>query len=744
MPYYVCALPNKKGTGIPQEFISDSPEEIESWARKADQPGWGVYDCHNPLKDGATARNKETVGLITNIYADVDPKDVVETMEEVDTIAREFLLPLQITDSGRGRHIGGYLKEPVDPADTEMVARVDAVRRKLSEIFCGDKQVLHHAALRRRPGTHNTKDGSWVECKIVANEGVAHDLTDYEEAVSMYDRPLVTSRGPEVATYLNLNDGEAHHKPPIDVEARLSAMRYQGPGDSGINNTWWDCMGSMLRHGVPLEEILRRLHAAAEANCKDDPNRENWLNDLAGMADRWLKHEPTFLMALSGQLYEKWCAATAAGQRTRLVWRRPHGLEVRIYQARPEPQTLNAAATTPDGNTVVTLTPPQRQAMPGAPFVLRAFTPFNPATLPPRQFLFGRHYQRRTVGGTVAPGGTGKSTLEMVEAVSMATARNLLDEQPGERVRVWYHNGEDNMDELNRRVAAICQHYGIPLEELAGWFFMTSGNEVPLRVAKGYSTLMIDTPLIKCITEAIGDHKIDVATFDPLVTLHGVPENDTGKMDTVIRIFAGIADSQDCAIELSHHTRKLLPGAVGDYGVDDMRGAGSLKDAMRAVRMLNFMAPKEAEDAGIGEYERTSYFRVDRVKANNAPPAKVATWRKFVNVDLPNLDEVGVIVPWAFPGADAPPTPEKVEAERRVKHIFMETLRRLFLAGRFVGERGAYNAPHVFAKEREARQAKISKAVLANAMRQLFDEGKIRLEEYSDANRHLRMRIVEV
>jgi RecA-family ATPase len=64
----------------------------------------------------------------------------------------------------------------------------------------------------------------------------------------------------------------------------------------------------------------------------------------------------------------------------------------------------------------------------------------------------------------------------MVEGVSMATGRNLLGEEPKERVRVWYHNGEDNMDELNRRLAAICQYYDIPLEELPGWFFMTSGK----------------------------------------------------------------------------------------------------------------------------------------------------------------------------------------------------------------------------------------------------------------------------
>jgi hypothetical protein len=113
-----------------------------------------------------------------------------------------------------------------------------------------------------------------------------------------------------------------------------------------------------------------------------------------------------------------------------------------------------------------------------------------------------------------------------------------------------------------------------------------------------------------------------------------------------------------------------------------------------------------------------------------------------VNVDLPNGDGVGVIAPWLFPGQDGTPSPEKTEADRRVKYVFLEILRRLALAGRYVGEAGPRAAPNVFAKEREAKMAKIGKAPLANAMRQLFDEGKIRIEEYKSGG-HTATRIVE-
>jgi hypothetical protein len=205
-----------------------------------------------------------------------------------------------------------------------------------------------------------------------------------------------------------------------------------------------------------------------------------------------------------------------------------------------------------------------------------------------------------------------------------------------------------------------------------------------------------------------------------------------------------MADAQNCAIDLSHHTRKLAPGFSGDdVTIDDMRGAGAVKDAMRAVRMLNVMSPKDAEAAGLMELERTNYFRIDRAKANYSGPAKTATWRQFVNVDLPNGDGVGVVTPWRFPGQDGTPSPERLEAERKAEHVFLEILRRRALAGRFVNERGPHSAPAEFAREREAKIAKVGKAALNDAMHRLFDKGKIRLEEYSTGYRNKASKIVE-
>src|SRR5262249_31230424 len=75
--------------------------------------------------------------------------------------------------------------------------------------------------------------------------------------------------------------------------------------------------------------------------------------------------------------------------------------------------------------------------------------------IPRRQFLYGSHYMRGTVSSTIGTGGTGKSTLGLTEGISMEIARDLIGEEIlREPLRVWYHNAEETLEELLRRVAA--------------------------------------------------------------------------------------------------------------------------------------------------------------------------------------------------------------------------------------------------------------------------------------------------
>ena len=111
---------------------------------------------------------------------------------------------------------------------------------------------------------------------------------------------------------------------------------------------------------------------------------------------------------LPGEFHADWLERVTAGRHPTMGYNRS-GFYVRSYEAE---DTGAGDQWTPNGASA--LKAPKKNV-----FVLRPFVPVDPATLPPREWLYGRHYQRRTVSATVAPGGFGKTTLCMVESVAM-------------------------------------------------------------------------------------------------------------------------------------------------------------------------------------------------------------------------------------------------------------------------------------------------------------------------------------
>jgi len=738
----VAAIPTNGG-GCIEHFYEDNEEghaAAEGFARLYDKRGFGVYDCVSALT--ARKRTKATVAQIRGLHADIDcyksgiPKD--DVISKLRNTIMQFNLVSVVNSSGRGVHVHLLFREPIEAAAPE-AARAESVLRRLIEFLGADRQLSHFAALMRRPGTTNDKDGGGP-CETLIDTGMRCDLHEVEEYLDLV-------QGEEAQfPYNGDSEGRAEKAAPVDLDERLATIEFGNTIGRGVNAVVPSVIATLIWRAEHPDNIYEKVMAALRELEQRQNLKWDWAGEEAQTRSRIASayqmiqrgYSPAYGLPvwLPMEFHAAWADALARGKQPTLS-RNGAGWHVRSYDLKEVHDAPPLAPDAPNGDAPKV----------DAPFILRPFKRVDPFKIPPREFLYGKHYQRRVVSCTAAPGGTGKSSLVLVESVAMAIGRDLLDEGSPlqERRRVWYHNGEDNMAELERRIVAICQHYNIPQEELEGQLFVTSGNEVPLRVAESWNQvkLSINHRLVKCITEQIGDNKIDVASLDPLVTLHNAREADPGQMDGVLRIFGGIADTQSCALDLSHHTRKLGPGAASEeITIDDVRGAKAISDAARMVRLLNYMSARDAEAAGLMEVERTGYFRIDRGKGNYSAPSKVAVWRQFQNVDLPNGDSVGVVVPWLFPGQDGRQSPEKAEADQRAKHVFLEALDRFTAQGRDAHERGPHNAPLVFAKEREAKVAKVSKAALANAMRQLFDEGKIRIEDHTGPSRHLTRRIV--
>ncbi|WP_441256200.1 AAA family ATPase [Bradyrhizobium sp. 482_C4_N1_1] len=268
----------------------------------------------------------------------------------------------------------------------------------------------------------------------------------------------------------------------------------------------------------------------------------------------------------------------------------------------------------------------------------------DPALLPCRKFIYGKHYLRGAVSMTVADGGVGKSTLAIAEGVAMALGRNLLGETVPAPLEVLYINLEEPKDEILRRVFAVCQHHRIDPKELKGRLFYQSGLDHPI-IAASMERGRIVLGDLPASVRASGFY--DVLIIDPLVGAHGVAENDNSAINAVMKQFAQIAAAEDMAVEIVHHIRKPVQGGQPEAGVSDTRGASAAVNAARSVRVLNPMSEAEAHQGRVGD--RRAYFHATGGKANYGPLGG-ADWYRLVPVDLSNGDNVATVEAWTMPG----------------------------------------------------------------------------------------------
>lgn len=374
------------------------------------------------------------------------------------------------------------------------------------------------------------------------------------------------------------------------------------------------------------------------------------------------------------------------------------------------------------------------------PLVLSAspFTWVDPSQLPPRQWLYGRHLVRKYVSATVAPGGVGKSTLGMVDAVAMASGRQLLNDKPSSPLRVWCWNGEDDTDELRRRVSAAMLHHKVAPSELAGRLFLDSGRVTPIKIGTMHNgAISIAQPVVAALEAEIRRCGIDVLMIDPFVSAHSLPENGNEAMDAAVKAFAGIADRTGCAVDLVHHARKLNGQ---DADIDSARGGSAIAAAVRAARVLNVMGTDAAKGFSVSATDRRSYVRIDDAKANLAPP-RSARWMRLVGVPLGNDtdggggDWVASCEEWTPPDAMDGITLDDLLRVQRALHAksFRENVQAKEWAGHAVGKELGLNS-----------RTDPDKSKIKELIRVWINSGALEAIEILDANKGRQIKIIEV
>jgi len=476
--FYICAIPNdNRGGAFPQLYTEDL-QALDKFAKEWDRPGMSVYQCVSTLHPGARRRCLETVAETAAVHIDIDTRTLAT---EADVVKQKLFdlsatLPFEIRDSGGGIHVLAHLKEPVE-AGTPEFDRVNAVRKALTEMLCGDPMPAHAAALLRRVGTHNSKYGEPRLCQTI-KPGKPIDIIDIEAFIELYNGQPQFERKPKPNDHANGapadNGEELIECERVDVEAELAAIR---PGT--CNETQIRVVPALVNRGLDLDEIhkivldatIKGVHPEWAHKTKDQLATELRSRMLSTMRNLFTnKFDPTTGAVppwLHSSYHPKWIEVLKAGGRPVFSYNR-FGFCIRPiqeYTANVESPSIAPEGGTPFGSPEagpkvgpkVEVVDP-RPSKPGL-FTLPRLEPFDFTELEGFDILYANHYMRGVVTGTVTPGGSGKSSNSMVEGVAMSSGRNLLGEVPAERVRVWYHGGEDSMKILRLRLAAICIHY---------------------------------------------------------------------------------------------------------------------------------------------------------------------------------------------------------------------------------------------------------------------------------------------
>jgi hypothetical protein len=707
---------------------------LEGWSTKAtaassEIAAWGIEHPHWNNTGTLTSRTP-------TIDGDIRDQAAAEAFEELvrDWLDERGRILVRIGEAPK-RAVLCRASEPFAKIKVDFVAPSGSTHK--IEIL-GDGQQL--VVARIHPDTHKpyTWHGGepwtvqWSELPEI-NEAEAREFI--ARAAAMLEREFGFRRTGGAGERGNGHTQEAEFvasRAAVDVEQELADIHF-----GNIHDTWKRCMGSLLRAGVPANDVMRRLKQAAEQSprCQDDPRKKLWAKALAEMMTWYVRSDPTFIANLEAKQQQDWQARLQEARAPRLVWRDDHGLQVRReYGA----DSQNSAENSDNSGTAKADEKSNKNQDSWWP------TPYSgraASQIPLRKFILGKHYLTGASSVTASAGGIGKSTLSLLDAVSFRVGRDLLTSEPLDKCRrVWVWNAEDDVDEMERRIAGICAHYGISLTEVRDGLFLNSGYDLPLDLAYGNGKgAHVNEPLINRISARVKELQIEVVMLDPLVALHSMSEGDNPGHAKLIRTLStNLAKPCECAVDINTHTRK--PGIGQDtLTVDDIRGPGAIVYSARSGRILNPMSPNEAEKYNIEAEERLSYYRLERAKANMAKRGTIC-WVRMIEVPIANRpdgsygDVVAVPALWVPPDAMAGITETVANAiagEIAKGNYKRDARAGATWAGRLVGLRCGIDTGTKSGKERV-------KAILET----LIKKGVLAVEIRTDKNRNAREYVV--
>ena len=219
---------------------------------------------------------------------------------------------------------------------------------------------------------------------------------------------------------------------------------------------------------------------------------------------------------------------------------------------------------------------------------------------PERSYVFKGLLPNKIVAAIIAAGGTGKSFMAIHMAASAAAGAMLLDEFISERpIKVVFVSGEDDQDELNRRLRSAIKNFSASHQSLVdnnlSFIDFTSSFELFTNKLSYGETSITETPakLIKLIQEKLGD-EVGLIIIDPVSRFRGGEENSAPDTTRFVQTIQLLSEQLNSTVLLVHHVNKNA--RANGTGQNNARGSSALVDGVRLVMELNALSDKEMKD----------------------------------------------------------------------------------------------------------------------------------------------------
>lgn len=338
--------------------------------------------------------------------------------------------------------------------------------------------------------------------------------------------------------------------------------------------------------------------------------------------------------------------------------------------------------------------------------------------LPPREWTVEGIIPHRCVALLSGDGGSGKSTLALQLACSTVLGRPWLgrNTRPG---KVAYVSCEDDVDEVHRRLAGICEGEGWTLGDLDGLeVFDRVGRDSAIMFRGERFGAWEDTPWWIRFSNWVRDFGPSLVVLDSLYDFFVGNQLDMASAGLFMTKLRELAHDAECTIFVLWH-----PSKAGMESGDGTSGNRAFRNKSRAMLYLERDPNAQGTDA-----PRLLRWR----KGNYGPEADDVTVRW----------ECGRFVPVASPGTQTGVFAGI--AQRNAERAFLSCLDAVTSQGRHVTDarNSPRYAPKIFSEMREAAGFRAND--LHRAMVALFGAGTIKVGGIPGPDRHPVKAIVRV